>query len=170
MIEGFAEILWLVSGSIIETLIASLSVGSLFSQYHSGIVGKIFMLIAHSHHIGILAFSDHRSLIFSKSSFPGINESNSMKYHFLVSSIGVIGLMSHKQAASYSYILTSPSVFCGMLFMYPIVETINSVGVVSDGIFHVILEILILAVSTFVISLFVMYHHLTNHHKNSFKG
>jgi hypothetical protein len=93
-----------------------------------------------------------------------------MKYHFLTSSIGVIGLTSHKQAASYSYIVTSPSAFCGTVLMYHIVDTINSPGVVSDGRFHVILEMLVLEVSTFVISLFVIYHHLTNHHRNSFKG
>jgi hypothetical protein len=170
IIEGFAEILWFVSGSIIEILIESLNEGSLFSQYHSGIFVKIFILLDHSHHTGILAFSVHRSLIFSKSSFPGMNESNSMKYHFLTSSIGVIGLTTHRQAASYSYKVTSPSAFLGKLFTYPIVETINSPGVVSDGTFHVILEIFKLVVSTFVISLFVIYHHLTNHHRNSFKG
>jgi hypothetical protein len=155
---------------MIEIEIESLNEGSLFSQYHSGIVGKIFMLIAHSHHVGILAFSVHRSLIFSKSSFPGINESNSIKYHFFTSSIGVIGLASHRHAASYSYIVTSQSAFCGILLIYHIVETINSPGVLCDGRFHVILEMLIVEVSTFVISLFVMYHHFTNHHKNSFRG
>jgi hypothetical protein len=170
IIEGLAEILWSVSGSIIETFIESLIEGSLFSQYHSGIFTKIFKLEPHSHHRGILAFSVHRSFIFSKSSFPGIKESNSMKYHFLASSAGVIGLTSHKQAASYSYIATSPSAFCGILFIYHIVDTISSPGVVSDGKFHVILEILKLDVSTFVISLFVTYHHFTNHHRNSFKG
>jgi hypothetical protein len=61
-----------------EILIASLIEGSLFSQYHSGIVGKIFIPIDHSHHVGILAFSVHRSLIFSKSSFPGMNESSTI--------------------------------------------------------------------------------------------
>jgi hypothetical protein len=76
MIEGFAEILWSVSGSIIDTQTESLTGGSLFSQYHSGATGRIFILIAHSHHAGIFAFSVHRSLIFSKSSFQGINEDN----------------------------------------------------------------------------------------------
>jgi hypothetical protein len=89
----------------------SLIAGSLFSQYHSGIAGNIFIPIDHSHHTGILAFSVHRSLIFSKSSLLGMNESNSMKYHFFASSIGVIGLTSHKQAASYSYIVTCQSAF-----------------------------------------------------------
>jgi hypothetical protein len=96
---------------MIDTLIESLNEGTLFSQYHSGAEGKIFKLIAHSHHKGIFAFSVHRSLIFSKSSFPGINEFNCIKYHFLTSSIGVIGLTTHKQAASYSYKVTSPSAF-----------------------------------------------------------
>jgi hypothetical protein len=57
---------------------ASLNDGSLFSQYHSGAAGKIFKLVAHSHPNGIFALSVHRSLIFSKSSFQGINESNSI--------------------------------------------------------------------------------------------
>jgi hypothetical protein len=144
--------------------------GSLFSQYHSGAFVNIFISIAPSHHIGIFAFSVHRSLIFSRSSLPGINELSCIKYQCLTSFIGVIGLTSHKQAASNSYIVTSPSTFHGRLFMYHIVETINSHGVVSDGIFHVILEILRVEVSTFVISLFVIYHHFTSHHKNSFKG
>jgi hypothetical protein len=58
----------------------------------------------------------------------------------------------------------------GKLFTYHIVDVINSPGVVSEGIFHVILDILILAVSTFVISLLVIYPLVTSHHKNSFKG
>ena len=65
---------------------ASLIDGSLFSQYHSGTVVNIFNVELHSHHTGILAFSVHRSLIFSKSSLLGMNESNSMKYHFFASS------------------------------------------------------------------------------------
>jgi hypothetical protein len=144
--------------------------GSLFSQYHSGIFVSMFIFIAHSHHKGIFAFSVHHSFIFSKSSLFGINEDSVMKYHFFASSAGVIGLTIHKQAASYSYMATSPSTFHGKLFMYHIVETINSHGVVSDGKFHVIFEMLSVEVSTLVISLFVMYHHFTNHHRNSFKG
>jgi hypothetical protein len=60
---------------MIETLIASLTDGSLFSQYHSGIVVNIFTDGPHSH-IGAFALAFHRSLIFSKSLFPGINEDN----------------------------------------------------------------------------------------------
>jgi hypothetical protein len=78
MIEGLAEILWSVSGSIIETEMESLIVGSLFSQYHSGISVKMLRLILHSHHSGIFALFVHRSLIFSRSSLLGINEDNSM--------------------------------------------------------------------------------------------
>ena len=76
IIEGFADILWFVSGSIIETTTESLMEGSLFSQYHSGIEDKILKLLLHSHQTGILALAFHRSFIFSKSSFPGINDDN----------------------------------------------------------------------------------------------
>jgi hypothetical protein len=87
---------------MIATLIASLMVGSLFSQYHSGTVGRIFRLILHSHPTGIFALVAHRFLILSKSSLLGMNDDNFKKYHFLTSSIGVIGLTTHKHEASYS--------------------------------------------------------------------
>jgi hypothetical protein len=61
---------------MIETLIASLIVGSLFSQYHSGIVDKMLKLAAHSHPTGIFALVAHHSLIHSKSSLLGINDDN----------------------------------------------------------------------------------------------
>jgi hypothetical protein len=139
---------------MIETLIESLNAGTLFSQYHSGIFVKIFKLELHSHQTGILAFSVHRSLIFSKSSLFGINDDKLLiKYHFFTSSIGVIGLTNHRQFASYSYNATSQSDSCGKLFTYHIVETSNSSGVVSDGNLPVILEMVTFAVSTFVISL-----------------
>jgi hypothetical protein len=76
MIEGFAEILWLVSGSMIETRIESLIEGSLFSQYHSGTAGKILRVEPHSHQIGIFALAVHRFLILSKSSLLGMNDDN----------------------------------------------------------------------------------------------
>jgi hypothetical protein len=66
--------------------------------------------------------------------------------------------------------VTSHSASLGIFFIYHIVETVNSPGVVCAGNFHVIFEIDVVAVSILDISLFAMYHHLTNHHKNSFKG
>jgi hypothetical protein len=50
--------------------------GSLFSQYHSGIVVRIFKLELHSHQA--LDLSVHRVFIAAKSSLPGINEDNSI--------------------------------------------------------------------------------------------
>ena len=58
----------------------------------------------------------------------------------------------------------------GRLLTYHIVDVISSPGVVSEGILHVIFEMLTVAVSTFVISLLEIYHPFTSHHKNSFKG
>jgi hypothetical protein len=86
---------------MIVTLIDSLTEGSLFSQYHSGASTKILIFQPHSQ-LDNFAFSVHRSLIFSKSSLLGMNDDNFIKYHFLISSKGVIGLTSHKQDASYS--------------------------------------------------------------------
>jgi hypothetical protein len=79
MIDGFEEILWLVPGSIIETLMASLIVGSLFSQYHSGIEERILKLVLHSHPRGIFALAAHRFLMLSRSSLLGMNDDNFMK-------------------------------------------------------------------------------------------
>ena len=145
-------------------------VGSLFSQYHSGIDDKILILVLHSHPTGIFALASHRLLILSKSSLFGMNDDSFKKYPFLTSSIGVTGLTTHKHEASYSYTVTSHSDSFGKFFEYHKVETTNSDGVDEDGNFHVILEIVTPAVSTFVISLLVIYHHLTNHHRNSFNG
>jgi hypothetical protein len=86
---------------MIVTLMDSLTEGSLFSQYHSGASTRIFIPQPHSQ-LDSFAFSVHRSFIFSKSSLFGMNDDNFMKYQFLLSSKGVIGLTSHKHDASYS--------------------------------------------------------------------
>jgi hypothetical protein len=158
------------SGSIIVTEIESLNDGSLFSQYHSGAVIKIFKPHPQSSQFAVLALLVRRSFMLSRSLFPGMNDDRFIKYHTFLSSGGVIGLTSHRHEASYSYLTTSPSDSFGKLFTYHIVDTINSPGVVCDGNFHVNLQILIFDVSTFGISLFTMYHHWSNPHRKSFSG
>ncbi|MBR7036972.1 hypothetical protein IKI14_03780 [bacterium] len=155
---------------MIVTEIESLNDGSLFSQYHSGALIKMFKPHHHSSQFAVLALLVRRSFMLSRSLFPGINDDRFMKYHTFVSSGGVIGLTSHRHEASYSYLTTSPSDSFGKLFTYHIVDTINSPGVVCDGNFHVILQMLIFEVSTFGISLFTMYHQFNSPHKNSFRG